>query len=649
LQKSKLTKNKYNIAELSEILSISQATTKNWIKLNKITPDTYDNNKPLFSKINVDNILKEIQSKSSKMLKARRNKKYITGTFFYKNYINENSENLKNVQNLLNYIILNNIYLTETEILYILADCANKLFLSKNQNLDKFACLITDLTNNNANKNNFKKKHNEIFQYNYEYEEGEDILGLLYLSLSAISSRKARGAYFTPTKIVKKVIENIDFTTNISFDNKIIDPCCGSGNFLLQLPKSINLEQIYGKDIDLTSIKLTRINMALKYSPKKIDVLYKNFTQGNFLFDKEENKYQQIIGNPPWGYNFSKNEQNSLREKYLTAKNNNIESYDTFVEKALSCLNTKGELFFVLPEAILNVKAHKTIRQIIAKSSKILYIEYLGNIFSKVQCPSIIIKLQKTKAPTKNSNIKIKTENREFVIKSERNTSDDIFNFKMNDSEFEIYNKITTIKNKVYLKNNSIFALGLVTGNNAKYITTKKTSNSEQIIKGSNISKYKIEKAENYIKFTPEKFQQVAPIEYYKAPEKMFYKFISNKLVFAYDNNKTLSLNSCNILIPTFKDLKIKYVMAILNSSVAQFIFEKKFNSIKVLRSHIETIPIPTCSKSQQKQIIELVDKILICENPEEFNNLYQTLDLIISNRYCLTNEEYKIIKKSIC
>jgi hypothetical protein len=219
----------------------------------------------------------------------------------------------------------------------------------------------------------------------------------------------------------------------------------------------------------------------------------------------------------------------------------------------------------------------------------------------------------------------------------------------MNDSEFEIYNKITTIKNKVYLKNNSIFALGLVTGNNAKYITTKKTSNSEQIIKGSNISKYKIEKAENYIKFTPEKFQQVAPIEYYKAPEKMFYKFISNKLVFAYDNNKTLSLNSCNILIPTFKDLKIKYVMAILNSSIAQFIFEKKFNSIKVLRSHIETIPIPTCSKSQQKQIIELVDKILICENPEEFNNLYQTLDLIISNRYCLTNEEYKIIKKSIC
>jgi predicted RNA methylase len=649
LQKSKsqLTKNNYNIAELCEFLSISQATAKNWIKLNKLTPDAYENGKPLFSKSYIENFIKSIQSNSSKILKSRRNKKYVSGAFFYKDYISKTSKNLHTIQNLIDYIVSNEVNLSKTEISSILADCARKLFLSNHQNLDKFTCLIEDLEIDNKIENKLKKEHNKIFQYKYVYEKNEDILGLLFLSLSTLSSRKARGAYFTPTKIVKNMIHNIDFYSNKSDNNKIIDPCCGSGNFLLQIPKSIKLEQIYGNDIDLTSIILTRINMALKYNPEDLKILYKNFTCRNFLFENNPQNYQYIIGNPPWGYNFNQIEQHELSKIYSTAKNKNIESYDVFIEKSINCLNDNGEIFFVLPEAILNVKAHQAIRKFITENTQITYLEYLGNIFNKVQCPSIIVKLQKSKKSFSTSGLKIKTLNDEFVINLNRNLSNNIFNFKMNDLEYEIYVKITSIKNKVYLKNNGVFALGIVTGNNPEFISKNQTSNFEPILKGSDISKYKINKTDNFIKFLPERFQQVAPVKYYRASEKLFYKFISKKLIFAYDNNKLLSLNSCNILIPTFNDLNIKYIMAILNSSIAQYIFEKQFNSLKVLRSHIESIPIPKCSASQQNEIIKLVNKILNCTNSQDFNNLYSEIDFKISNLYGLTNDEFEIVKGS--
>ena len=122
------------------------------------------------------------------------------------------------------------------------------------------------------------------------------------------------------------------------------------------------------------------------------------------------------------------------------------------------------------------------------------------------------------------------------------------------------------------------------------------------------------------------------------------YKFISNKLVFAYDNKKTLSLNSCNILIPKIKGYNIKYILAVLNSRISQFLFEKKYNSIKVLRSHIESIPIPVCSNKIQKEIILLVDKILLTENDEEFLELYNIVDKTISKLYGLSEENYKYL-----
>ena len=90
--------------------------------------------------------------------------------------------------------------------------------------------------------------------------------------------------------------------------------------------------------------------------------------------------------------------------------------------------------------------------------------------------------------------------------------------------------------------------------------------------------------------------------------------------VFAYDDKQLLSLNSANIVIPRIEGLPIKYVLAILNSSVCTYFLVKRYNSLKILRSHLEEIPIPVVPKEQYEPIIELVDKLLNLSS--ELNNV---------------------------
>jgi len=106
-------------------------------------------------------------------------------------------------------------------------------------------------------------------------------------------------------------------------------------------------------------------------------------------------------------------------------------------------------------------------------------------------------------------------------------------------------------------------------------------------------------------------FQQCAKEAFYTYKDKLIYKFISNKLVFAYDNMGVVTLNSANILIPKIEGVPVKIIGAILNSSISQFIFKKKINAIKVLRRDIETLPIPKLSEDQLKDLTELVEDFL--------------------------------------
>lgn len=640
----------YTLAQFCDELSISLATGKNWIKLGKIIPDIETGPNPIFSSKYIKKLKSDIQIGKNPNLKSRRNKKFISGNKLYCDYLSQDNKNIENIKKLLEYLDNNNIEPSENIISLIIAECSLqcfsqkfskkiktnilKEFLSNNISYSQYNKLIYDLIQDKNFALDFIQKHNDIFKTKFFYQKNEDLLGFLYISCRNLNSRKANGVYYTPTKTVKNLISKV-FEINKNYKNKnIFDPCCGTGNFLLQLPSNIEIDNIFGNDIDNLSIKITRLNMALKYKIKDTQILYSNFTQSNYLKWNNAKKFDFVIGNPPWGVDFKESEKIELKNKYKSAQNKTIESYDVILEQALENTKTNGIISFVLPEVILNVKTHQPIREIVFNKTSTQYIKYLGNIFDNVHCPSIIFQLKKNKNNFSTKNTIVENSNKIYKIKIERNLTPKSFCFDITDEEYKIIQKIKNLKNAVYLKDNAIFALGIVTGNNSKFISNKKSKKNEIILKGSDIKKYKILPSYNYIDFEPKNFQQIAPTKIYRTKEKLLYKFVSNKLIFAYDNNKTLSLNSCNILIPRIENLDIKYILAILNSRIMDFYYQKNYPSLKVLKSALEELPIPNIPKSEQQPIIKLVDKILTTNDIEQTEQLQIELDEIIKKLY---------------
>ena len=657
--KNKLSPGEYTLSELCNDLGISVATGKNWIKLNKLKPSV-GNGTIYFTKKYVNELKKVIEISDNNVLKSRRNKRYVSGSSLYKKYVSNDSNNLKTVSRVITYIADHKIAIDKSLIDSIVYECAIQLLLKKNGhentpnsllnfiNGETTICGYEYLFKNIISlKEKFKKiisSNSELFNFEYEYEPNNDILGLIYISLTNIGERKSKGMYYTPSNVVRQLVCDL-FDKQISKSSRILDPCCGTGNFLLNMPDNISFEQLYAFDIDEASVNITKLNMAIKYNIKDEKLLDEHICSKNYLLYNRENCFDYVLGNPPWGYEYTKEDKKKYAEMFESISGKSVESYDMFIEKTYSVIKNNGMFSFVLPEAVLNVKSHESIRKCIISQSDIKSIRYIGNIFDGVLCPSIIVKIEKTGQELTTKGTRVAINDKDFVIATNRYIDEKEFNFLQSDDEASLINKIKGQEDIVYLKGNSEFALGIVTGDNKKYILGEKNHNEEAILKGKNIYKFKIKPEECYINYTPEKFQQVAPTKLYRANEKLLYRFISDNLVFAYDNQQMLTLNSCNILIPNIKDVNILYILGVLNSNVMQFYYDVCFNSVKILRSHIESLPIAKVDCESQNNIISIVNNIIYCNDKKTKQANYIKLNDEIYKMYGLNKKEIEMIE----
>lgn len=638
--------------EICSVLSISKATLKNWIRLHKITPDVSG---MYFSREYISKVAEDIQSGKNEKLKSRRNKKSISGKLLYKDYV-KNPENRAVVEEL---ISMGEV--SESELSFLLANFAVQLYYQKkNISFEKnnvlcdfieghsdeeFRKLIADLLGGVSSCTDKSELLKSMMTKRLQFVPTEDSLGFVYISLRDIGQRKLAGAYYTPERIVTEIIENLDLSS-VGDTIKFCDPCCGAGNFLIALAGRFgNHAELYGQDCDTTSALIARINLFLTDTNLTAEYLREHIKIGDTLLDTFDEKFDIVIGNPPWGSEFQEEQLIEYKQNYRTAVGKGIEAYDLFVERSLGMLKQSGSLAFVLPEAILSVAAHKAIRELLLNRCCFRYISYVGNVFTGVQCPAVLLHVALGNAGAVYG-CHVSIGEHKFTIAENRELSADVLSFNISDEENECMHAIENIENVVYLKDHAQFALGIVTGNNKEYLTPEPKDGYEFILKGNDIQRYSIRTGKNYIHYAPERFQQVAPTEVYRAEEKLFYRFICDVPVFAYDNTQMLSLNSCNIVIPMVPGLSIKYILAILNSSVAAYWTSKKFNSVKLLRSHIEKIPIPFVEENVQKSIEKKVDRIM--QSEDDISGLYWELDDDIASLYHLSDENKGIIHQFV-
>ena len=604
--------------DVANSLDVSPATVRNWIKSNYLKPlEGYDT--ILFDVYEVDQLKIKIEKGKIKRLSTRANKLTADRTFIPEEYLHHKSNIIK-LNNLINFITSNNLEINITLFLLSIKLMIEKSFILS-ENLTEILSFKDVIFKNNILKielhnwfksiNNFKFKeiYNKLVSYDIPIQE--DILGLIYQSLLQEGEKSKSGSYYTPKNIVEDIISEY-----ANPDSKILDPCCGSGQFLLCASKIINNpSNLYGFDIDEIAVRITRLNLLLRYenTKKDLNIFKKNTLIESNRYDLFNNQnllqknFDLIITNPPWGGFINNEDKKTYNKLYPSIKS--CESFSYFLRRGIDLLKQNGILSFILPESILNVKVHKDIREIILSETSIVKIIFLGRVFKNVFTPVIRLDLLKSSKNKNETTITKKADSYKINQDRFKNNNDFVFDINANGKDSKIIKKIYKTDH-VSLKGNAEWALGIVTGNNTKYILSKPHSGYEEIYKGKDIDRFKLKEAKSYVKFEPKNFQQVAPESKYRVDEKLIYRFISKKLIFAYDDQKRLTLNSANIVIPKLKNYPIKVILGLFNSSLYQFLFQKKFSSIKVLRSHIEQLPLPLWSKQTFNSVIDLVDKI---------------------------------------
>ena len=234
-----------------------------------------------------------------------------------------------------------------------------------------------------------------------------------YLKNTDIKKRKKLGQYFTPKYIRELLLSKLPKKDNAD----ILDPACGSGEFLLSCKKYFKNPILYGFDIDK---KL--INIASK--------LVKNASIKNFDFlniDINKKKYDYIIGNPPY-FELKLNEE--IKKKYFDIIKGRVNIFSLFIKTGLDLLKDGGYLAYVVPPSMNNGAYFSKLREYIIKNSSLEYLHIIDGAdnFHLANQKVMLIILKKTNSKKsskyifKKNGITIFTEDKKFLNKAYKNT-----------------------------------------------------------------------------------------------------------------------------------------------------------------------------------------------------------------------------------
>lgn len=620
-----------SVTKAAEILGICPATLKNWIKLGKINA----HKKGRSFILDEGDVLTHLRGlESSGTLRKRRNKSLSDSNFIPKSYIDSSSPNYKTILD-----IVHSAEGSRAQTRDILMFYACAILSAEGISAESVKRLTEAFS--------FSKslQSDPVFSYSLVPVSQEDTLGMLYLSLRGLRDKKATGSYYTPFFAADKLCE-IAFPADLEADDvTVCDPACGTGNFLIRLPMGISPANIYGVDIDPLAVAIARINLAIRHQlddAGSIDILFRNIICEDYLSLSSNRRFNYIIGNPPWGVNFSPEESKRLKKAYSSASGvGKPESFSLFIEKALSMSDS---VTFLVPETILESGAHTRIRELILEKGSVSSLVYLGEIFDKVQCPCIILGTSPSYSDGAVSVSFYKRNKKTLIMQksfpAQKNRLTPLsFQLIADDLQSSIIKKMENCPHFT-LKGNAEFALGIVSGSNTSLLRSSKAPGLEGIVKGTDIGKYVLKQPSSFVQFREDAFQQVAPEKYYRNRDKLFYRFIAREPVIAHDSSGYLSLNSANIIIPKKEGYSSYYIMAVLNSSCISFYYRHTCRNMKVLRNRLEQLPIPICTPSLMEEISEMAKAVA------EGTISPDKADLKIAALFGLTAEEITAISQ---
>ena len=163
----------------------------------------------------------------------------------------------------------------------------------------------------------------------------------------------------TPMNCVLEMINEIPLELWERPDLKILDPCCGNGNFSIPIYYKL-IEKRYTKDILENILYFNDINENRLNNVRNVfcgDKYNLNISNYDFLSYVSGEKYDLIVANPP----YAKFLENGKR----ASKNHNL--IKEFIQKSLNVLKPNGYLLFITPDNWMSYADRNVLIEIITK------------------------------------------------------------------------------------------------------------------------------------------------------------------------------------------------------------------------------------------------------------------------------------------
>lgn len=249
---------------------------------------------------------------------------------------------------------------------------------------------------------------------NYSLIDSErDVIADAFETFIGHTLKGSQGQFFTPRNVIKMVINIL----NPDETDKIIDPACGSGGFLIESLKFV-WNKLSKKYFELgwsdVQIENQKIEIATKnfrgiekdYFLTKIAKTYMNLSgdgkTGIFCEDTLENpqnwsldtrsriqlgEFDILMTNPPFGSKIAVTGETKLKQFdlgykwkqkhnkfYKTKIIKETPPQELFIERCLQILKTGGKMAIILPETYLHAPSKKYVLQYLKQNNNIIAI-----------------------------------------------------------------------------------------------------------------------------------------------------------------------------------------------------------------------------------------------------------------------------------
>lgn len=214
------------------------------------------------------------------------------------------------------------------------------------------------------------------------------------------NEKKTQGIYFTPNTTVTHMLSSpcIAQLKSSPTQLNILEPCCGSGQFLTQLTTEFPNSQITAVEFNKFIFDNLQSNLNLNLNGN-----IKCYNQ-DFLQFAKSNKvtYDLIIGNPPFVV-VKKQSIDSSFYKYFDGRPN---LFIIFIIQCLQLLSPNGILSFIVPSSFLNCLYYQKTRQYITNNFTLVNVEpvSLSNSYIDTEQPTVIITI-KNQLPPPTTNL----------------------------------------------------------------------------------------------------------------------------------------------------------------------------------------------------------------------------------------------------